>query len=509
MTIPSYKTHGSTRKLLRGLSLAILAGCSALAHSGPENIETSTISRTEFNAGAGLSDKCCEPGEALQMNRAGALDRNVKFTLDTLFSAQAGSWTFESLVHNGLLRIASGYQPSHPRAITIHGGNSSLAGLARSLADPRKLERSGKDADGRTVYTLHYPLIIEKAGALTITDAVLQLDAASGTAIINAGALSVENASITTLQPDRKGRLKFRPFILAWNGSSTLIRNSRLSRLGYNAYLSGGVTLGDHAELKTRGRAKLQLIDSVFDAVETPVTAVNASVNLIDTTLTGSSRYAIDVAGSALQVTGSRIEGTRYNAGIRIVNGGRTAIESSAISDTHRSGIKVEGSIESFALQKSELSRTGSSSVSFERVVPQHGSLLISGNRITASGRSGIDASLSGPLLLDGNRIASSQRYALRAVFSDNTGGPAVWLHDNLFVGNARASISTSGAADLFFADNTFRSMQMMQPVLRGSLTSSQTALLRHSATSGTANGNALRIRQTSSPQLQISTATD
>ncbi len=58
--------------------------------------------------------ECCE---TLFSNVTTEKRKNTKpaYRLETLFSYQQGSWMFQSFVNNGLFKVASGYQPSHPK----------------------------------------------------------------------------------------------------------------------------------------------------------------------------------------------------------------------------------------------------------------------------------------------------------------------------------------------------------------------------------------------------------
>ncbi|GAA3967619.1 right-handed parallel beta-helix repeat-containing protein [Allohahella marinimesophila] len=450
------------------------------------------LSRAEFEAAAGLPTACCDDITELTQPGAEAVDVDTRYSLDTLFSAQAGSWIFESLVHNGLLRIASRYQPTHPRALTLHKGNSSLAGLTRKLRNASILELKGQDEAGRPIYHLHYPLIIGHNATLTVENAVLMLDASAAAVIVNAGSLSVIDAEITTLQAELKGGTRFRPFILGWNGSRTYLERARLHRLGYNAYLSSGLTLGHHASLQRRGSSSLQMADSVLERMEAGLTSDQAKVRISTTVIEDSARYGIDFSAGDLQLANSRIERTRYNAGVRIRNGGHIRLRDNLISATHRDAVRIEGSVSSLSIINNFLAGSGGDGIRFQEVRADNGPLILEKNRIRNSARSGINSHHSGPLLARGNDVVGNEHYALRAVFAEQSSSQPLWLQDNVFANSGEASISTSGGAILGLSGNEFRARYVVQPVIRGQLATTQTQILKSSKTPD----QAIQIRQ-------------
>ncbi|MAM86591.1 MAG: hypothetical protein CME36_04665 [unclassified Hahellaceae] len=496
MTIASRHFKTLTRSL--GLIMFIMAATQVHAATTALPMpEVKQLSRADFEAAAGLPPDCCQDVPALVSQPFRTLDAGTRISLDTLFSAQAGSWLFESLVHNGLLRIASRYQPTHPRALTLHKGNSSLAGLTRKLNNPSILKRIGPDESGRTVYSLHYPLIIGQNAELTIEDAVLLLDANAAAVIVNAGQLAIKQAEVRTLQPDLKGGSRFRPFILAWNGSHTRLEQAELRQLGYNAYLSGGLTVGHHASLRKRGPASLHVTDSVVDKLETSLSGDQADIYINRSTFTDSARYGIDLSAGNLQMEASKVERTKYNAGMRVREGGHIRIQNCAISFTHRDALRIEGALGSLLVSNSIFASAGGDGIAFQGVTIMDSPLLLDSNTIHDSARSGLRAQMSGPLLIRNNTFSANQRYAVQAVFSELADGEAVWLQDNLLANSGEASISTIGNANIGLSGNRFRSRSLVQPVVSGRLATTQTQILKASKTPDLA----IQIRLTSNHQ--------
>ena len=154
-----------------------------------------------------------------------------------MFSAQQGSWPFEPFVHNGMFKEIAQYQRQHPRIIVIQGGRATLGMLYRQLSNERILRRH------QGGYLLSYPLMIAPDAALVLENEPLFLQAHTGTALINRGALHISNALVashTNNQDTPAGNT--RPFLMNWAGSQLHMDNASIRNLGYDAYLSRGIT---------------------------------------------------------------------------------------------------------------------------------------------------------------------------------------------------------------------------------------------------------------------------
>lgn len=431
---------------------------------------------------------CCS--DLKNLHSSTLSDRRASVSLKTLYSAEAGSWMFESLVHNGLFTIASNYQPSHPQAVLIENGAIDLRQLTAKLHNRRILEPTYSSSDEPTTkagFRLHYPLIIGSNATLFIEDNDLEMDSQTGTAIINLGRIVVRNSRLKTVKEDAKGGKHFRPFILSWNGSETAIIGSELRQLGYNKYLSQGLTVANHKDLNHNDRGRLLVSGSSMTGLESGPVANNAELLIENNTIENTQRYGIDVAGGVLTAMGNTITSTRYNNGIRATNMSSTYLTGNRISQTHRSGILVTGSVNHAMITGNHVESTGSDGLA-ARDIKQVGKhpVFIHANVLTRNAKSGIRVSGAPSVRITDNRSIANDEYAIN--IDDSRLGdskapleiaPIVIAGNRLF-GNRAASIKTIQAGKLLLANNQFRMTPLFQSVFVGDLASMQAILLSH-----------------------------
>lgn len=130
-------------------------------------------------------------------------------------------------------------QQDVPRALVVDSGVWRLPELVRAVADAKVL--SGD-------HVLGLPLLIRPGAAVVVDNgAWLKLDRARGAFILNLGELQVRDSRLTawdtaTRKPARlRGASDFRPYLLGWGGSRTVIHHSLVESLGFSEHLSGGL----------------------------------------------------------------------------------------------------------------------------------------------------------------------------------------------------------------------------------------------------------------------------
>ena len=250
--------------------LAVLAGAPLWASAAePDQAISLLPSAVQQSALDSLRDSLAG-GPSVEQVSARLPSARAKTSLRTMFSAQVGSWPFEPFVHNGLFKVIAGYQASHPQALRISAGRIDLEQLFRAVGNPQILRRH---KDG---YLLSYPLLIDADAALVVDNASLYLNANSGSALINQGQLVLRHALVQGWSGahTETAQAGFRPFIVSWAGSVTLVDHSTLSRLGYNAHLARGLGAARSAEQDERNApASLWIHDSLFDELTTAVDA--------------------------------------------------------------------------------------------------------------------------------------------------------------------------------------------------------------------------------------------
>ncbi|CAD5107301.1 right-handed parallel beta-helix repeat-containing protein [Zestomonas carbonaria] len=391
----------------------------------------------------------------------------------TLFSAQSGSWPFEPFVHNGLFRSIAGYQAAHPQALRISGGRIDLAQLHKAVGNPAIL-RPHKDG-----YLLSYPLLIAADAALLVDNANLYLNANSGAALINQGQLRLRHALVQGWSGEHAETAEpgFRPFIMAWAGSLTLVEHSTLSRLGYNAHLARGLGV---ARSREQGPSvppgRLWVHDSLFDELSTAVDASAALVRIEDSRFERLQQYALDLNDSQLAVLSNRIDQVRNHSGIRVRGRSQGRLEDNVISATGKAGIEVSEQRGDLLIAGNLLGIPTGSAIQL-RDSGSEGRLLLLRNHILHSGYSGIDAHNVRQAHVLENRIDASPEYAISFRHPAPGGGRLVLVGNHLG-GIGKALIRVEGQESLLLGDNHLQLAPPNQQALAGDLLPLQSLLL-------------------------------
>jgi mannuronan 5-epimerase len=396
----------------------------------------------------------------------------------TMFSSQAGSWSFEPFVHNGLFRVIAGYQASHPQALQISGGQIDLAQLHRAVGNPEIL-RPHKDG-----YLLSYPLLIGADAALLVENTSLYLNTKSGSALINQGQLLLRHALVQGWSGSQEEDLfaedskpGFRPFIVSWAGSFTLVENSTLSRLGYNAHLARGLSAARGVEQSSREPpARLWIRDSLFDELSTGVDANHALLRIDNSRFERLQQYGLDIANSQVQIKDNRIDRVRNNSGIRIRGSSSGRIEHSVISAAGKAGIEVTGQRGDLLLADNLLGTSAGNAIQL-RDSGAEGTLLLLRNHILSSGYSGIDARNVKRAYVADNRIGGAPEYAI-SFRHPAIGGDRLVLVGNSLGHAGKALIRVEGQDSMILGDNHFHLRPPHQKILAGDLLPLQGLLL-------------------------------
>lgn len=409
---------------------------------------------------------------AEQLNRPLPSAR-AKVSLRPMFSSEAGSWSFEPFVHNGLFRVIANHQAAHPQAVQISGGQIDLAQLHRVLANPAIL-RPHKDG-----YLLSYPLLIAADAALLVENTQLYLDANSGSALINQGQLQLSHALVQGWSGEHAEHAEkgFRPFIMAWAGSHTLIEHSTLSRLGYNAHLARGLGAArSPAQSRSTADAQLWIRDSLFDELSTAVDANTALLRIENSRFERLQQYALDLHNSQVQVQANRIDQVRNNSGIRIRGNSSGRIDGNVISATGKAGIEILKQRGDLLLSGNLIGTPASNGIQL-RDSGAEGNLLLIGNHILNSGYSGIDAHNVKRAYLVENRISATPEYAI-SFRHPAPGGDRLVLIGNHLGDTGKALIRVEGQDRLILGNNRLQVTPPHQKVLAGDLLPLQSPLL-------------------------------
>lgn len=399
----------------------------------------------------------------------------ARVSLAPMFSAQLGSWPFESLVGSGLFKVIADYQSQHPQVLRIDAGSIDLAQLERAVANPKVLTRH---KDG---FLLSYPLLIGAKAALLIEDSHLYLNSRSGAALINLGQLRLQRSHLQSwsgaTEPDQP-RL-FRPFIMAWAGSLTLIEHSSLTRLGYNAHLTRGLSSRRSPQQGAdTGPARLLIRDSQLREMASGAELHDALALIDNSSFDDIQQYAIDLHDSRLSLRQNRIRQVHNQSAIRIGGTSSGDVTHNLIVASGKSAIEVVAQSGDLSLRDNLIGNSGSSGIRLQdRPAQADGRLLLTGNLIANSHGSGIDAQNISAALIIGNRISASPEYAI-SLRNSGSQPSEIGLFNNRLASIGKSMIRSHGVTRLQLGGNRFEELAVNQVVLAGDLLPVQSLLL-------------------------------
>lgn len=239
-------------------------------------------------------------------------------------------------------------QQDVPRALVVDSGVWRLPELVRAVGDAKVL--SGD-------HVLGLPLLIRPGAAVVIDNgAWLKLDRMRGAFILNLGELQVRDARLTaweaaTRKPARlRSPSYFRPYVLGWGGSRTVIHHSLVEGLGFSEHLSGGLGFargpfglkgleGNRAPEAwlTRNR----IIDA-WTALRISGGPVRVCGNVVD----GSHAHGIQVEDSSgpVRVVGNHLHGVRNGNAISMTATSGAWVAGNIIEDNAQSGLVLAAS---------------------------------------------------------------------------------------------------------------------------------------------------------------------
>lgn len=419
--------------------------------------------------------------ELLASNSPSVTDTQLALRLPTsraqisqpqLFSAQRGSWPFEPLVGSGLFKVIAAYQSQHPRALQIDAGRIDLAQLERAVANPQILRRH---KDG---YLLSYPLLIGPQAALLIEDTRLYLNSRSGAALINQGQLQLQRSQLQSWSgnTDSKDPALFRPFILAWAGSSTWIEDSSLTRLGYNAHLTRGLSTRRSASQGPGvAPARLLIRHSQLSEMASGAELHDALALIDDSRFNDLQQYAIDLHDSHLSLRLNQIKNVRNQSAIRIAGASSGDVTQNLILASGKAAIEISAQSGELSLRDNLIGNSGSHGIQLQG--HSGGRLLLAGNLIANSSGSGIDGENLDSALIVANRISASPEYAISLRSSQAQQGE-IGLFDNQLAGSGKSMIRSEGVQQLQLGGNRFQGVAVNQALLAGDLQAVQSLLL-------------------------------
>lgn len=394
----------------------------------------------------------------------------ARVSLQPMFSAQGGSWPFEPFVHNGLFRIIAGYQPGHPQAVVLQRGSIDLEQLYRTLGAPHIL-RPHKDG-----YLLSFPLLIGADAALHV-EGKLYLASQTGTALINRGLLSLRHAVVQSWQGDTAEQPEaFRPFIVAWAGSSTLVEQSHLSRLGFKAHLSHGLTLARAATQGDTPPARLLLRDSLVDSLASGLELHEAQALVENNRFESLQQYGLDLRDSQISLLGNRIDQVRNHSGVRLRGHNRGLLKDNLVLRTGKAGIEVLNHQGHLRIRGNRIAQAGTNGIQLHGIATGEPGLELLDNFIANSGYSGLEGMTVGQVWAVGNRIQGAPEYGI-SLRNPPGSQSRIELHGNQLATVRKAMLRVEGLDQLRMAGNRFQ-LAPVQEALAGELPPVQSQLM-------------------------------
>ncbi|MFN3579180.1 MAG: right-handed parallel beta-helix repeat-containing protein [Pseudomonas sp.] len=397
----------------------------------------------------------------------------ARVSVQSMFSAEQGSWPFEPFVHNGLFRAIAGYQSQHPRAVFISGGTISLTQLYAQLNNERVLSRHENG------YLLHYPLLIGPDAALLVENTQLYLYSYSGTALINRGQLILRQAGLhgySDGQPHLTDR-PYRPFVINWAGSQLQLVDSELSGLGYNEHLSRGMSTARSTQQGTGvPRARVFVSDSRFRDMSVGLELSQALARIETSVFDNMQQYALDLIDSNVELQGNRIDTVRNASGIRLRGRSQGLMTNNRVLNASKSAIEIAELDGNLMLRGNQLGGNSGYGLLLSDLSPST-RLVVENNLIGNTRQTGIDGSGLHQGMLVNNRIMLTPEYAISIRNEQRLSGP-LQLTGNYLEQIGKAMIRVEGVNNLVLGENHFQVNALQQNLLIGDLLPFQAELL-------------------------------
>lgn len=456
----------SIKHILIGLWIAFLVISTTFASPSIQQIDEKIFTNNLLNI-----QETIEP--TIKIADMQLPNQTGKITISAMFSAQHGSWPFESFAINNLFRVIATYQANHPRMITIKGGTITLEQLNSHIKN-QQIIRPFQDG-----YLLSYPLLIEDDAALLLENTSLYLYGHSGTAIINKGLLSIQKANVESWFDNKPAYVinntVFRPFIINWGGSRLQIIDSTFAKLGYNAYLVQGITTAINNNQPTKLPIQVEIKNSNFTALSS-LNLKNAIVSIDNTTINTFQQYGVDLIDSQFNITNNKIQAIKNNSGIRVQGNTQGIIENNAILTANKSAIEAQLASGNLIIRKNILAKD-----SRHGVLLTHSSanVLIKDNLFTKLTGTAIESNqFSGSAYILDNTIQDIPEYAVSFRNLTKQENAKLIFYNNKIAKVSKPILRTIGIGNISLGHNKLLGSQLYQNLLIGDLLPIQGTIL-------------------------------
>lgn len=298
-------------------------------------------------------------------------------------------------------------------AIHLLRGTADLPAIAARMPEDRRLLVCTE-----TACELRAPLFIDAGASLVIADRRLALEAARGAMLVTAGRIFLERAELVGSENGRPALFReagrFRPFLLVLSGGAGIIRNSRLSHLGFAAGKAYGLAFAADARRAPDAPPPTGIVvgSEITQLYYGFYTFSAKEMLVLDNLFRDNIRYGIDPHDGSrdLLIAGNRVEGTRERHGI---------VLSRRVTDSVVIGNRVSGN--------------GGSGIMLDRRSDRN---LVADNIATGNGADGISIYESNAIWLLRNILRDNGRTGIRV-----RNGRGVVLAENRITANRDAGI--------------------------------------------------------------------
>jgi|GEM_PF-1145434 len=339
---------------------------------------------------------------------------------DTVYVAVAAD---ERTLARNFLAVQEALPAWSGEGIVIAEGSHRLEAVAEALGRPDLLDCAAERC------RLAAPLGVESGATLIIDALTVDLEQDSGSVIVAFGDLFVSRATIegrSGPEPARTDGEAFRPFVIAYDASRTVIRDSRLAALGFDTFGTTGLAVMTLSRDDPAAHPELALVGTLIEDVYDGVFVRDAArVEALRNTVTAAGRHGIVVRDGTANALVA--ENVITNSGAMADNG---------------NGIVVSRGTEGAIVAGNRIEDSAASAILVERDAVD---VAISANQLQGSGRDGLVIYESGPIDVLGNGIVGNGRSGVRVRASDG-----VRIVGNVLEGNGRAGVDAhdwSGAS--------------------------------------------------------------
>lgn len=330
-------------------------------------------------------------------------------------------------------------------AIVIESGSYTLSDLVAAAADRGLGDIIRKSGNA---YNVSAPLVVWRGAELKIGKGEhVVLDASHSSLILNAGKLSVIEATIEGSLPIETTNA-FRPFILSVADGEAVFRGSAIRNLGFGTFpeTSGLSFLGRGYSLAS---PNIEVSHNEIAGLVSVSFIRSANIVATGNHLSGmrSSGIVLQSASNVTVADNSILSATAH--GIRITSQSqKIELNDNVILGSKSHGIFVDGGSVLVAMKGNRIEKSGLSGI----VLKESGCSIVSSNTLAQNAQSGIRADGSFSVTISGNSILRNRD---GVTLEDQTGDVSTDIHGNVFTRNI-TGIRSDAHGDLSIAKNDF-----------------------------------------------------